>query len=305
MTINKMAGVSTYKLLEEKYAKFVGTKYAVAVNTGTAALHLSLVALGIGEGDEVIVPDFTMAACGFAVSYVGAKVVTVDCGHDFNIDPEKIEEKITPKTKAIMAVHIYGRLCDMHRIREIAVGHGLALIEDACEAQGAAKGGYSDCLVFSFYKNKIIHAEEGGIVCTDSKEIYDKLNYYKNMCFNEKHDYHHNHIGFNYRMTDSQAQMVLKSLDEYPENKILRRKIEENYQKVIPTKQRDAVWVYDFLCSSEEQRDEIVKSNSNARYFFKPLSTMPMWIQDVGKNALSYSQLGAYFHLDLTNNNQV
>lgn len=300
-----MAGVSTYKILEEEYAQFVGTRYAVAVNTGTAGLHLSLVALGIGEGDEVIVPDFTMAACGFAVSYTGAKVVTVDCGEDYNIDVDKIEEKITPKTRAIMAVHIYGRLCNMRKIREIADRHKLFVIEDGCEAQGVAIGGYSDCLVFSFYKNKIIHAEEGGIICTNSKEIYDKLNYYKNMCFNSEHNYFHEHIGFNYRMTDSQAQMALNSLDEYPKNMIRRKREEDRLQKIIPTKSREAVWVYDFLCSSQEERDKFVKENPNARYFFKPLSTMPMWEQEVGQNALRYSQLGAYLHLDLTKNNQV
>lgn len=102
-------------------------------------MHLSLVALGIGKGDEVIVPDFTMAACGFAVSYTGAKVVTVDCGDDYNIDPRLIESKITKKTKAIMPVHIYGRLCDMKAIRKIAKKHKLAIVEDGCEAQGAAK----------------------------------------------------------------------------------------------------------------------------------------------------------------------
>lgn len=280
-----------YKELEKKYAEFVGTKYAVSVNTGTAALHLSLVALGIGKGDEVIVPDFTMAACGFAVSYTGAKVVTVDCGDDYNIDPRLIESKITKKTKAIMPVHIYGRLCDMKAIRKIAKKHKLAIVEDGCEAQGAAKGGNSDCLVFSFYKNKIIHAEEGGIICTNSKRLYDKMQYLKNMAFDKGHTYFHKDIGFNYRMPDSQAVMALKSLSMYPKEKVRRELAEMNFDGDL----RDAVWVLDDLANTYEVREWIVNRNPNSRRFFKPLSTMPMWKQKVGKNALKFSKLGYYF----------
>lgn len=280
-----------YRILEEQYAKFVGTKYAVAVNTGTAGLHLSLLAVGVGSGDEVIVPDFTMAACGFAVSYTGAKVVTVDCGDDYNIDTDLIEEKITPKTKAIMAVHIYGRLCDMKAINKIAKKHNLFVIEDGCEAQGAARGGNSDCLVFSFYRNKIINAEEGGIICTDSKKLYEKMQYLKNMAFDKEHTYFHKDIGFNYRMPDSQALMVLDSLAKYKKEKA-RREWEE---VCFDDGNRDAVWVLDKLASSEYEREVIVKSKSNTRRFFKPLSTMPMWKQKVGKNALKYSKIGYYY----------
>lgn len=279
-----------YKILEEQYAKFVGTKYAVAVNSGTSGLHLSLVALGIGPGDEVIVPDFTMAACGFAVAYTGATVVTVDCGHDLNIDPELIEAKITPRTKAIMPVHIYGRLCDMNAIKKIAKKHNLFIVEDGCEAQGAAFGGNSDCLVFSFYRNKIIHAQEGGIVCTDNKKLYDRMQFLKNMAFDKDHTYFHSEIGFNYRMADSQALMVLDSLAKYPKERE-RREWEEC---MFDDGNRDAVWVLDTLASSEKEREQIVKSDPNTRRFFKPLSTMPMWKQPVGKNALKYSKIGYY-----------
>lgn len=281
-----------YKELEKQYSEFVGTKYAVAVNTGTAGLHLALVALGVGKGDEVIVPDFTMAACGFAVSYTGAKVVTVDCGDDYNIDPKLIEAKITKRTKAIMPVHIYGRLCDMKAIRKIAKKHKLKIIEDASEAHGATNGEYADVTVFSLYKNKIIRAEEGGIICTNSKKLYDKLNYLKNMAFDKGHTYFHKDIGFNYRMSDAQAKLALKSLKDYPKNIKKRRKL-ELWGK------RDAVWVNDTLCETEKERDVIVKSNPNARYFFKPLSTMPMWKQAVGKNALKYSKLGFYLTINL------
>ena len=158
--MKKMAG---YSKLEKEYAKFCGKKYAVSVNSGTSALHLALVVLGIGKGDEVIVPDFTMAACGFAVAYTGAKVITVDCKDDLTIDETLIEKKITKRTKAIMPVHIYGRLCNMEAINKIAKKYNLYVIEDACEAQGAKGLGKADLTCYSLYQNKIISGEEGGL----------------------------------------------------------------------------------------------------------------------------------------------
>lgn len=296
-----------YKQLEKEYAQFVGTRHAVACNSGTSALHLALLSVGVGPGDEVIVPDFTMAACGFAVSYTGAKVVTVDCGEDLNIDVSKIEEKITERTKAIMAVHIYGRLCDMQAVREIADRRGLKVVEDACEAQGAADGKYSDCVVFSFYRNKIICAEEGGILCTDDPEIARRADFLKNMAFGDRHDYFHTEIGFNYRMPDFQALMAIRSLHDFTDNSIKRRSFETRQMLMLSDKRkrRDAVWVFDMpLCESEAQRDagiEFYRSKGiQARHFFKPLSTMPMWEQSVGQNALRYSQLGFYIPVDLT-----
>lgn len=287
-----MDGVTNYKLLEEKYADFVGSKYGVAVNTGTSALHLALVALGITQGDEVIVPDFTMSACGFAVSYTGAKVVTVDCDETLNIDVKKIEEKITSKTKAIMAVHIYGRLCNMPEIIRIAKKYNLAVVEDASEAHGAVYNSQADITCYSFYKNKIIHAEEGGICTTDNKKLHDKMQYLKNMAFGDDHDYFHTAIGFNYRMPESTAIQVLDSLEKYPENKMKRLAVEcmfDKYSRYISKGKRDAVWVYDVIGKKPD--------NSHTRAFFKPLSTMPMWKQEVGRNALYYSQNGFYYNV--------
>lgn len=174
-----------YQQLELEYAKFDGSKYAVSCNSGTAALHLAMLSLGITAGDEVIIPDFTMAACGFAVSYCGATPIFVDCDGTLCIDWKLIEKKITKKTKAIMAVHIYGRLCNMKEILKIAKKHNLYVIEDACEAQGAVYKSKADITCYSFYENKIIHAEEGGICTTNSKKFADKMNYYKNMAFGD------------------------------------------------------------------------------------------------------------------------
>lgn len=280
-----------YKILEEKYSDFVGSKYAVACNTGTSALHLALVALGIGKDDEVIVPDFTMSACGFAVSYTGAKVVTVDCDNSLNIDVSKIEEKITSKTKAIMAVHIYGRLCNMKEIIRIARKYNLKVVEDASEAHGAVHNSQADITCYSFYRNKIIHAEEGGICTTDNKELHDKMQYLKNMAFGEDHDYFHTAIGFNYRMPDTTALQVIVSLHDYEENNKKRRQVESWFKKYCKYPsidiKRDAVWVYDFIGKKGE--------HPKSRHFFKPLSSMPMWKQDIGLNAQSASKTGAYY----------
>jgi perosamine synthetase len=298
MITKKMVGVTKYKELENKYSEFVGSKYAVAVNTGTASLHLALVALGIGQGDEVIVPDFTMSACGFAVAYAGAKVVTVDCDGTLNIDVNLIEEKITPNTKAIMPVHIYGRLCNMEEIYRIAKKHNLFIVEDASEAHGAVYKSKADITCYSFYRNKIIHAEEGGICTTNDRKLYEKMQDLKNMAFGKEHNYYHTQIGFNYRMPEMTAIQVLESLKEYPENAKKRRIVEGYYDKYVKgtIHKRDAVWVYDFFVDNPKK----IMENKYARYFFKPLSTMPMFKQEVGKKAQYYSELGVYYIVEPT-----
>ena len=288
-----MAG---YSKLEKEYAKFCGKKYAVAVNSGTSALHLALIVMGIKEGDEVIVPDFTMAACGFAVSYCGAKVVTVDCKHDLNIDETLIEKKITKKTKAIMPVHIYGRLCNMEAINKIAKKHKLKVIEDACEAQGADTG-HADITCYSLYQNKIVAGEEGGIITTNDSQIYKKLKDLKCMSFGKKHNFFHSSIGYNYRITESSAILALKSLQKIKKNLKKRRKIEKYWDERIPENwqmpDRDVVWVYDFVPPKG------FESESDYREFFKPLSTMPMWKQETGELARYYSEKGIYYTLNI------
>ena len=274
-----------YQELEKAYAEFDGHSHAVSVNTGTAALHLALAALGVGPGDEVIVPDFTMAACGFAVAYTGAKPVFVDCKDDLTIDPELIEAKITEKTKVIMPVHIYGRLCDMPKIMQIARRHSLFVVEDACEAQGAVFSSPADITCYSFYKNKIIAAEEGGICTTDDELLADRMRYLKNMAFSEAHDYYHADIGFNYRMSDSQAKLALESLNNFHLNYAKRREVEAWYDEFLAEKsmgQRDTVWVYDVKIHFIPLQ--------GTRHFFQPLSSFPMWKQAVGKKARYYSQ---------------
>lgn len=221
---------------EEAFSKYCGVKYGVAVCNGTVAIHLALAALGIGKGDEVIIPSFTMIATAFAVCYTGAVPVFVDADKEtFNIDVTKIEEKITSKTKAIIPVHIFGNPCNMAEITRIAKKHNLYIIEDAAEAHGAEFGGkkvgsFSDIASFSFFANKNLTTGEGGMVLTDSEENYKKCRYFKNMCFpvDAPRIYSHEDIGFNYRMSNLHAAIGLaqtEKADEYRDMRIKNAKL--------------------------------------------------------------------------------
>ena len=179
---------------EEKFAAYCDAKYGIAVCNGTSALHLALVALGIKDDDEVIVPNFTMIASAVSVCYTGAKPVFADAEpRTWNIDPARIEEMITRKTKAIMPVHIYGHPCDMEPIWEIAKRYDLKIIEDAAEAHGAEYEDkkvevFGNIAAFSFFANKNITTGEGGMVVTNDDELADKCRYYKNLCFPLRED---------------------------------------------------------------------------------------------------------------------
>lgn len=258
-----------YKQLEEEFAKFAGKKYAVALNSGTSALHLAMIALGIKAGDEVIVPDFTFIACAFAVTYIGAIPIFVDCGDDLCIDPKLIEAKITNKTKAIMPVHIYSHTANMKEIMKIAKKYKLKVIEDASEHH-AVKLANSDVACYSMQKTKQIHCEEGGMLVTNKKRIYDEVNKLKTFYNNGR--YHHAKLSFNYRMPDTQAKLALDSLHAF--------------------KGKD--WVEIIICKNPMQRNSFMKKiPENVRCFFKPLSGMPMYRQlPVGKKALYYSRRG-------------
>ncbi len=207
---------------EKQFAQYIGAKYAIAVSSGTAALHLALLALGIGRGDEVITSPFSFIATANAILYVGAKPVFVDIDEDdFNINEEKIEEKITKKTKAILPVHLYGQAAEMARILEIAQKYNLCVIEDACQAHGAEYksrkvGSLGDCGCFSFYPTKNMTTGEGGIVTTNSKEIYEKVKVLRE--HGSKVRYYHQVLGYNFRMTDMEAAIgteQLKKLDKF------------------------------------------------------------------------------------------
>lgn len=215
---------------EEKFAKYCDCEYGVAVCNGTVSLHLALQALGIGKDDEVIIPSFTMIASAFAVCHTGAKPVFVDADKDtWNIDIQKIEEKITPKTKAIMPVHIFGNPCNMDEIKKIADKYNLFIVEDAAEAHGATYkdkkiGSFSDIASFSFFANKNLTTGEGGMVVMKDKKHYDKCRCLKNMAFplDKPRSYEHEFIGFNYRMSNIHAAIGLAQVEKANEYRNMR-----------------------------------------------------------------------------------
>lgn len=226
---------------EEEFAKYCDCKYAVSVCNGTIALHLALLSLDIGIGDGVIIPSFTMIASAFAVCYTGAKPVFVDADKDtFNIDVTKIEKKITSRTKAIMPVHIFGKICNMDAIIALAKKYNLYIIEDAAEAHGATyrgkkAGSFSDVAAFSFFANKNITTGEGGMIVTNNEDIAQKAKYFKNVCFpiNGPRNYSHDDIGYNYRMSNVVAAIGLAQVEKADDYRAMRIRNNELYRKYL------------------------------------------------------------------------
>lgn len=281
-----------YQKLESEFAKFANKKFAVALNTGTAALHLALLALGVGKGDEVIVPDFTFVACAFSVTYTGAKPIFVDCGDDMLIDPDLIEAKITKRTKAIMAVHLYGRKCNMRKIMAIARKHNLKVIEDVSEAHGVPLAN-SDVAIYSLQRSKIINSQEGGMLVSNNKKIIDAVVHLKGLANDGK--YYHDVVAFNYRMPNATAELALESLKNYPRNIKIRAKIAK--ERGFPC---DVAWVTVKICKDEEERNQLLLANHGSRCTFKPMSTLPMYKgQKVGKKALDFSKRGLVLPINM------
>ena len=202
--------------LEEKFANLCGVKHAIATSSGTTALHIALLAHGIGPGDEVITTPFTFIASANSILFTGAKPVFVDIEEDtFNIDPEQIEQVITPKTKAILPVHLYGYVCDMKAIGEIAEKHNLVIIEDACQAvgaefQGQVAGSFGTG-TFSLYATKNIMSGEGGMITTDDDHIAEQCKLLRSHGMQVR--YYHDMLGYNFRMSDLHAAIGLAQFD--------------------------------------------------------------------------------------------
>ena len=203
---------------EQKFADWIGTKYAIAVNSGTAALHVALLSCGIGKGDEVITTPFTFIASGNAIVYTGAKPVFADIDlKTYTLNPDTIESLITENTKAILPVHLYGQSANMDRINEIAEKHGLIVIEDAAQAHGATcngknVGNMGDMACFSFYPTKNMTTSEGGIITTNDEDLAENAKIFR--AHGASVRYHHDAIGYNFRMTDISAAIGLAQLEK-------------------------------------------------------------------------------------------
>jgi len=286
-----LVGAVKYLELEDKFADFVGTRGCVAVNTGTAALHVALEALSLPPEAEVIVPQYTMIATAWAIYYAGLKPIFVDCGDDLLIDTEQIKNHLTDNTRVIMVTHVYGRVVNMDAVMELANEYGLRIIEDAAEAHGCKWNnkmvGSYDIGCFSFYKNKIVCGEEGGAVVSDDLNFLDVVRDMKSMSFGKEHNYMHKQIGFNYRMTDTQAGLILESLKDVHKNAKVRKQNETLYDSLIDKKyhmpNRDIPWVYDIKVNDNKIVDRLRAEGVAARYGFKPVSICAPFFVDASR----------------------
>lgn len=290
-------------LFEEKFSKFIGTNHSTSVCNGTVALHLALVTLGVGEGDEVIVPSFTYIASVNTIVITGAKPVFVDSLEDsWQMDPDDVRSKITPNTKAIMAVHIYGHPCDLDKLQFIAKENNIFLIEDCAEAFGSLYkhkhvGTFGDISTFSFYGNKTITTGEGGMVVTNDETLHDRAYHLKMHGLAKYREYWHDVIGFNYRMTNICAAIGLAQLEKAKEKIDKKRELRNWYEEALSgasVKTHSEVgdvfhsyWMYSVLVDNPKTREDLRKHLSangiETRPTFYPVHTMPMFAQKFQK----------------------
>lgn len=286
---------------EEEFSKFCGVNYGVSCTNGFAALHLACMTIGLKKGDEVIVPTFTMSAPVNAVILTGAKPVLVDADKDtYCIDANKIEEKINKKTKAIIAVHIYGHPSSMDKILNIAKKYNLKVIEDAAEAHGAEYkgkkvGSIGDIGCFSFYANKPLTTGEGGMAITNNLIYYEKMKKLRNYAF-EHLRFLHKDFGVNYRMSNLHAAIGLAQTENAEMLVNARKKTGEKYNKllknikgiIIPVEKencKNVYWMYGIVLSDEikQSREEIVKklkeNGIETRDFFIPMHKQPVFLE--------------------------
>ena len=286
---------------EQKFAHYCGAKYGVATSNGTAALHLALEALGIGQGDEVIVPTLTFIATANAVTYSGAKPILVDSHPGYwCMNPDSIEGSITKRTRAIVPVHLYGHPCNMEAIIAIASRHNLYVIEDAAEAHGAAfhgkkVGSFGHINCFSFYGNKIISTGEGGMCLTDDEDLVHKMRILRDHGSSPVRRYWCDIVGFNYRMTNLQAAVGSAQVDKLDKLIATRSRIATWYNDAfrhcaelgvirLPPEMpwaESVCWLYSILIEDGfgMTRDEIIEElrqrDIETRPFFFPLHVMP------------------------------
>lgn len=289
----------SYISLFEKYiANYCHSKYALSCSSGTAALHLSLLASGINPTHEVILPTFTMMSTALAVTYTGAKPVFVDCDMETgNIKVEDIEDKITKNTKAIIPVHVYGNPADIDKITEIAKKHSLCVIEDAAEAIGSEYknkkiGNLSPFSIFSLYANKIVTTGHGGIITTSSKKYYEELKRLNNYYFSPHRHFWHEKIGYNYKMTNLQAAVGCAQMENIAVKLKNKKRIANMYESqlislnkylmplTVPKNVKSNYWHIAYRLKEERYdvmklRTFLGKNGIETRSFFIPLHLQP------------------------------
>jgi perosamine synthetase len=266
---------------EERWATYCGRRYGIAVSNGTTALHLAIACLGLEPGDEIIVPTFTIISCALAVMYNGGVPILVDSDPlTWCMDVRHVKEKITPHTRAIMPVHIYGHPVDMDSLLDLADKHGLAIIEDAAEAHGAEClsgrnssnlhwrrcGSFGTLSCFSFYANKLITTGEGGMVLTDDPQLAEKARSLRNLCFQANRRFYHEELGFNFRFTNIQAALGLAQVERVDEIVARKRWIGQEYTRLLsdlkglqlPREEpwaHSVYWMYGVVLSEERNVD--------------------------------------------------
>lgn len=300
---------------EKEFAKFANVSYSIAVNTGTSALHLAIVSAGVKPGDEVILPSFTFVATAEAVVMAGGKPVFVDIDpKSFNINPNKIEEKITPKTKVIMPVDLFGLPADLNPIREIAIDRDLVIIEDAAQAHGAKYSGkpvglLSNATCWSFYASKNMTTGEGGIITTNNDDMAESLRLLRT--HGEKSKYSSLTLGYNYRMSEMQAALGLVQLNKLPSfvakrtahakkltNLLLKEKrLELPFDTEVMTSGWN-LYTVKIKNSDEKERDKIVSALrlngiGAAVYYVNPVHLMPFYRENFGLYTLPETEKAA------------
>lgn len=282
---------------EKRFAEYLGAKYAVAVSSGTAGLHLCVKALGFKKGDEVITTPFSFVASANCLLYEGVTPVFVDIDEKtFNMDDSKIEEKITPKTKAILPVHVFGQPCNMDKIMEIAARHNLAVIEDACEALGSSYSGkkaglFGNAAVFAFYPNKQMTTGEGGMIVTNDDKIYKMCKILRNQGRQEEDKWLiHHHLGYNYRLDEMSCAVGLEQLKKLDFMLKKRQEIAEKYSKAFSDTEgikapfvkagaEHSWFLYVVLLKEGVDREKVIetlaKQGIQTRPYFPPIHSQP------------------------------
>lgn len=287
--------------LEEGIADYTGRKYGIAVCNGSVALDLAVEALELKEGDEVILPSFTIISCAAALVRKGVVPVLVDsCEDTWNMDVEQLESKITDKTKAIMVVHIYGLPVDMDPVLRIAEQYGLLIIEDGAEAHGLSYrgrkcGNFGTVSVMSFYPNKHITTGEGGMVLTDDAEIAKRCRSFRNLCHKEGQRFVHEELGYNFRMSNIQAAVGVAQLEKLEEHLTIKRMLGKKYQNALKSCKHlqlpvekmpyadNIYWVFGMVIeeqtpvSAAEAIKFLAEKGVGCRPFFYPMHKQPVF----------------------------